>query len=166
MIVCVCVHSVSHSRPTLCDPMDCSPPGFSVHGIFPGKNTGVGCRALFQGSSRFPTQGLNRCLPRLLHWQVASFTTDPGGKPYKVLAVVVQSPSHVRHLPPRELQPARLLCLWDFLGKNTEVGCHFLLQVNFSTQEWNLGLLHCRWIPYQLSHQLLLNFNSIFCIDF
>ena len=29
-----------------------------------------------------------------------------------------------------ELQPARLLCLWNFLGKNTGLGCHFLLQVN------------------------------------
>ena len=26
------------------------------------------------------------------------------------------------------LEPARLLCPWDFLGKNTGVGCHFLLQ--------------------------------------
>ena len=25
--------SVAHSCPTLCDPMDCGPPGFSVHGI-------------------------------------------------------------------------------------------------------------------------------------
>ena len=31
--VCVCVHSVTHSCPTLCDPMDCSPPGSSVHWI-------------------------------------------------------------------------------------------------------------------------------------
>ena len=29
--------------------MDCSPPGFSVHGGSPGKNTGVGCHALLQG---------------------------------------------------------------------------------------------------------------------
>ena len=27
----------------LCDSVNCSPPGSSVHGIFPGKNTGVGC---------------------------------------------------------------------------------------------------------------------------
>ena len=32
--------------PTLCHPMDCSPPGSSVHGHSPGKNTGVGCLAL------------------------------------------------------------------------------------------------------------------------
>ena len=45
---------VTQMCPTLCDPMDCSPPGFSVHGDSPGKNTGVGCHALLQGI--FPTQ--------------------------------------------------------------------------------------------------------------
>jgi len=47
---------------TLCDPMNCSPPGSSVHGDSPGKNIGVGCHALLQGI--FPTQGSN---PGLLH---------------------------------------------------------------------------------------------------
>ena len=47
--------------------------------------------------------------------------------------------------------PARLLCPWDSPGKNTEVGCHFLLQGNFPTQVSNLGLLHCRSILYNLS---------------
>ena len=46
--------------PTLCDPMGCSPPGFSVYGDSPGKNTGVGCHALLQGI--FLNQGLNLCL--------------------------------------------------------------------------------------------------------
>ena len=41
----------------LCDPMDYSPPGFSVHGDSPGKNTGAGCHSLLQGN--FPSQGLN-----------------------------------------------------------------------------------------------------------
>ena len=49
---------------TLCDPMECSPPGSSVHGDSPGKNTGVGCPALLQGI--FPIQGLN---PGLLHYR-------------------------------------------------------------------------------------------------
>ena len=35
----------------------------------------------------------------------------------------------------------RLLCLWDFLGKNTALGCHFLLQGIFLTQGLNLYLL-------------------------
>ena len=55
--------------PTLCDPMDCSPPGSSVHRDSPGKNTGVGCHALLQGI--FPTQGSNpgllRCRQILYH---------------------------------------------------------------------------------------------------
>ena len=34
---------------TLCDPMDCSPPGSSVHRDSQGKNTGVGCHAFLQG---------------------------------------------------------------------------------------------------------------------
>ena len=54
---------VAQSCRTLCDPMDCSLPGFSIHGIFQeGKNTGVGCHFLLQ--EIFPTQGLN---PSLLH---------------------------------------------------------------------------------------------------
>ena len=41
----------------------------------------------------------------------------------------------------------------DFLGKNTRVGSHSLLQGFFLTQGSNLGLLHCRQILYHLSHQ-------------
>ena len=60
---------VVHSCPTLCDPMDCSLPGSSIHGI-PGKNTGVGGHSLLQGI--FPTQGLSpglrHCKRILYHW--------------------------------------------------------------------------------------------------
>ena len=49
--------------------------------------------------------------------------------------------------------PARFLCQWNFPGKNTGVGCHFLLQGIFPTQGSNPGLLHCRHILYCLSHQ-------------
>ena len=41
----------------------------------------------------------------------------------------------------------------DSPGKNTEVGCHALLQGIFLIQESYRGLLHCRWILYQLSYQ-------------
>ena len=37
--------------------------------------------------------------------------------------------------------------------KNTGVGSFSFLQGIFLTQELNQGLLHCRWILYQLSHQ-------------
>ena len=61
--------------------MDCSLPGFSVHGDSPGKNTGVGCHFLLQGI--FLIQGSNLHLLCLLCWWADFFTTDPPGKPYK-----------------------------------------------------------------------------------
>ena len=54
-----CAWLLSHVR--LCNLMDCSPPGSSVHGDSPGKNTGVGCHAFLQGI--FPIQGFNPGLP-------------------------------------------------------------------------------------------------------
>ena len=59
-------------------------------------------------------------------------------------------------LQPHRLQPTRLLCPRDFPGKNTGVGCYFFLQEIFPTQGLNLGLLHCRQMPYHLSHQSIL----------
>ena len=56
-----CAVLVAQSRLTFCDTMDCSLPGSSSWDS-PGKNTGVGCHAPFQGI--FPTQGSN---PGLLH---------------------------------------------------------------------------------------------------
>ena len=67
-----CVHAESLPPcQTLCDPMDCSPPGSSVHRDSPGKNTGVGCPALLQGI--FLSQGSNSHLLSLLPWQVVVF---------------------------------------------------------------------------------------------
>ena len=74
-----------------------------------------------------------------------------------------QSPSTCRHarsvasvmsdfLWPHGLLPTRLLCPWDSPGKNTEVGCHALLQEIFLTQGLNSSLLRCRQILYPLSH--------------
>ena len=54
---------VAQSCPTLCNPMDYSLPGSSVHGIFLGNSTGVDCHFLLQGI--FPNQGLNPGLPHL-----------------------------------------------------------------------------------------------------
>ena len=56
---------VAQSCLTLCDPMDCSLPGSSVHGDSPGRNTGVGCHYLLQGI--FLTQVSNLCLLLLYH---------------------------------------------------------------------------------------------------
>ena len=47
----------------------------------------------------------------------------------------------------------RLLCPWEFLGRSTRVGCHFLLQGIFLTQGSNPGLPNYRQTLYCLSHQ-------------
>jgi len=45
-------------------------------------------------------------------------------------------------LQPHGLEPARPLCPWDSPGKNTGVGCRFLLQGIFPTQGPNQCLSH------------------------
>ena len=51
------------------------------------------------------------------------------------------------------LWPHGLCSPWISPGQNTGVGSLSLLQGIFPTQELNPGLLHCRWILYQLSHR-------------
>ena len=68
---CCCL--VAKSCLTLCDPIDCSLPGSSVYGIFPGKHTRVGCHFLLQ--KFFLTQGSN------LNWQVGSLPLSHQGSP-------------------------------------------------------------------------------------
>ena len=67
---------VTQSCSTLCNPMDCRLPGSSVHGIFPGKNTGVGCHFLLQGIVL--TQGSN---PGLLHCRKTLYHLSHEGIP-------------------------------------------------------------------------------------
>ena len=72
--------TVSQGRSVVSDPMDCSPPGSSVHRNSPGKNTGVGCRFLHQGI--FPTQRSNPRLLCLLHCQAGFLPLAPPGRPW------------------------------------------------------------------------------------
>ena len=113
------------------------------------QNTGVGSLSLLQGI--FPTQGSNPGLPhcrQILYHQ----------KPERKWSHSVVSDS----LWPHGLLPARLLCPWDCPGKNTGVGCHFLLQRIFPTQGLNLGLPHCKQTLYHLSYQGKLKYTYIF----
>ena len=73
-ISCVCAKSFQ-SCVTLCNPMDCSPAGFSVHGDSPGKNTGVGCHALDLLNS-----GIEPISLMFPDWQADSLLA-PSGKP-------------------------------------------------------------------------------------
>jgi len=64
----------------------------------------------------------------------------------KILVWTSNSDMHVcsavsNSLRPYELQPVRLLCLWDSPGKDIRVDCHFLFQKIFLTHRLNLNLL-------------------------
>ena len=78
--VCVCV-SAAQLCLTLCNPVDCSPPGLCPWNS-PSRNTGVGCHALLQGI--FPTQGSHLHLLQCV-------TRSPGEK--KVMQMKSTGPS-------------------------------------------------------------------------
>ena len=137
---------VAQSCLTLCDPMDCSPPGSSVHGDPPGKNTEVGCHALLQGI--FPTQGLNPGLPNYT-WIL--YQLSHKGRPLKNSSLHDESESC--SVMSDSLQPRELHIPWNSPGQNTGVGSFSLLQGIFSTQGSNPSLPHCNQILYQLSYQ-------------
>ena len=95
---------VTQSCPTLCDPMDCSPSGSSVHGILQARILEMVAISFSRGSSL--TQGSNL---GMLHCQMDS-----------LLSIVSVSRSVMPDsLWPHGLQPTRLLCPWDFQSKNS-----------------------------------------------
>ena len=71
----VCMCSVIQSCLTLCDPMDCSPPGFSAHGISQARILGWIAISSSRGSSQLRGQTCISCIGRLVF-----FTTEPPGK--------------------------------------------------------------------------------------
>ena len=74
---------VAQACSTLCDRMDCSLPGSSVHGDSLGKNTRGGCHVLLQGIT--PTQGSNPGLP---HYRQILYHLSRQGSP-RILECVV-----------------------------------------------------------------------------
>ena len=138
------------SDPTPCYPMDCSLPGSTIPWDSSDKNIEVGCHFLLQGI--FPTQGSNPHTLGLLRWQAGCLSLAPPGKPFFWGAGGLVAKSCLTLATPWTEEPGRLHP-WDSPGKNTGVGCHFLLHGIFPTQESNPGLLHCRQILYQLSYK-------------
>ena len=72
--------------------MDCSPPGSSVHGESPSKNTGVGCHALLLRI--FPTQGSNPGLP---HYRRILYQLSHQGSPQLRVVMVFAAPLFFPH---------------------------------------------------------------------
>ena len=76
------------------NPTDCSPPGFSVHGILQARILEWVAIPFFQGIS--PAQGLNLHLLYLLHWQAGSSSLVLPGKATSVyIYVCVYTHTHI-----------------------------------------------------------------------
>ena len=69
---------------TLCDPVDCSPPGSSVHGILQTRILKWVAMSSSKGSSRSRDWNCVLSLLRLLHWQAGALPLVPPGKPLGV----------------------------------------------------------------------------------
>ena len=76
---------------TVCNPMDCSPAGSSVHGILQARI--VKCTAMPSSRGIFPTQGSNPRLLCLLRWQAGSLPLAPHGKPMDYLYTIGKQPN-------------------------------------------------------------------------
>ena len=79
---------------------------------------------------------LNLCL---LHWQADSLPLRHENESHSVVS--------------DSWRPHGLQSPWNSPGQNAGVGSHTPLQGIIPTQGSNPGLLHCRWILHQLSHQ-------------
>ena len=120
----ICVHVKSLQLcPTLCYPMNGSPPDSFVHRDSPGKNTRLGCHVLLQRI--FPTQGLNPYLLCLLPWQEGSLPLAPPGKCSKSFQSIQASCS----------------VMSDSATPWTGV-CRALLSMELSRQEYS------SWVPF------------------
>ena len=161
MVLLLLLSHFSHVR--LCDPIDGTPPGSTVPEILQAKNTEVGCHFLLQcrkvKSESEVAQScwtlrdpMDHSLPgsslhgifqaRVLEWVAIAFS---GLRLIIFLSQNTNGSNGERfNCMPNSWgkKSSRLIHLWDFSGKNTGAGCHFLLQGIFKNQGSNPCLLH------------------------
>ena len=117
---------VTQSCLTLCDPTDCSPPGSSVHGILQARILEWVAISFSRGSSRPRDQ------TQVSYIAGGLFTDSPQGSSFQIFkhseCFLLSHFSRVQLCGPHRQQPTRLPTPWDSPGKNTGVGCYFLLQ--------------------------------------
>ena len=125
----MCCAKLLQSYLTLCNPMNYSLPGSSVHGDSLGKNTGVDCHALLQGISL--TQGSNPPLLCHLHWQMGSLSLVP---PWK-------ASTHYAFPLIHKSYDTNWLIVWgfkEFRGKEREWTDESLLHTRLKARHWTL----------------------------
>ena len=137
---------VAQSSPTLSDPMDRSPPGSSIHGIFQARVLEQGARAF---SKKHATLSQIRNKELFIHCAVLSRS--------------VMSNSFY----PMDCNPPGSSVPGDSPGKNTGVGCHALLQGIFRTQVSHIaGRFFTVWATREAHSLETLKNNSLSEVHF
>ena len=131
--VCACMYA--QSCPTVCDPMNCSPPDSTDHEIFQARILKWVAISFSSWSSQPRDQ---TCISYIDRWILYLWANR---EDLVITLSSVQSLSHVRlFATPWTAQPTTFLRPWDFPGKSTGVGCHCLLRLFSYT---NLIMLRC-----------------------
>ena len=127
--------SATQSCPTLCDPMDCTPPASSVHRIFPA--TILKWVAISFSRESSWTQRLKLPVLHLLFWQVESLPPGHLGSPQRMTRrQVLQSPFIV--LKFIYTIPVHIVC--GGLNLYLKIVCRTPLSVGFYRQQYRSGL--------------------------
>ena len=85
------MHACDQLSPSHCNPMDCSLPGSSVHGFFPGKN--IGMEMPFSPPGDLPDASVELTyvsfLQHLMQWQAESLPLSHLGSPVNLLIMTL-----------------------------------------------------------------------------
>ena len=113
---------------------------WGFHGGSDGKVSAcnVGDPGLIPGLGRSPGEGNGNPLPGKFHGLRSLVGYSPWGRKELDTTEQLHFTLTMDYNPPGYI----VLCPWVSPGKNTEVGCHFLLQGIFLTQGSTLRLLH------------------------
>ena len=143
------------SCPTLCDPIDGSPPGSPIPGIFQARTLEWIAISFFNAWKwKVKVKSLSRVQLLATRW-TAAYKAPPSmgfSRQEYWSGLPFPSPMHESEkwkwsssvvsdsVWPHGLQPTRLLCPWDFPCKSTGVGCHCLLRKKYYICLFNLIL--------------------------
>ena len=143
LLHCAC----SQSHTTLCNPMDCGPPGFLCTWNFASRNTGVSCHFLFRGILQ--TQGQSTGLLCLLHCQVNSLPLSHLGSP-PCYSILVKRRNPTDNLSQKnisqKLQSSLFLLKYTKLIEKYQIQGTQCLLLSFP-QQCNLVVQIAHWFP-------------------
>ena len=123
-LYCSSMRACAQPRPTLGNPMECSPPASSVHGVFQARILEWVAISSSRGSSWPWDRTLNSCISWI---RSGFFTTAPPGDPFKYEISILQN------------------CLWGNLSSFLRSPLKTFLET--SIRDWGSAPLVCLLLP-------------------